>query len=35
MLPNHNYEVKKIMCMIAIKWTNIHTYPNDCVLYKK
>nr|KYP34267.1 hypothetical protein KK1_044801 [Cajanus cajan] len=33
MLPNRNYEAKKILCPMGLEYKKIHVYPNDCVLY--
>jgi len=33
-LPIHNYEAKKILCRMSLKYQKIHTCPNDCVLYR-
>ncbi|RDX79870.1 hypothetical protein CR513_39660, partial [Mucuna pruriens] len=34
-LPNCNYEVKKILYMIGMDYKKIHVCPNDCILYGK
>nr|KYP57386.1 hypothetical protein KK1_003647 [Cajanus cajan] len=33
MLPNRNYEVKKILCPMGLEYKKIHACPNDCILY--
>ncbi|XP_028799754.1 uncharacterized protein LOC114755053 [Neltuma alba] len=35
LLPDHNYEAKKILCPIGLGYKKIHACPNDCVLYRK
>jgi len=34
-LPNRNYEPKKILCPMGMEYKKIHACPNDCILYKK
>jgi len=34
-LPNHNYEAKKIFCLIGTEYEKIHACPNDFILYMK
>ena len=34
-LPNHNYEVKKILCSMGMEYKKIQACPNDCILYRK
>jgi len=34
MLPNCNYEAKKILCLMSLEYKKIHVYSNDCVLYR-
>jgi len=34
-LPNRNYEAKKILCPMGMKYKKIHACPNDCILYRK
>ncbi|KAK7342752.1 hypothetical protein VNO80_25708 [Phaseolus coccineus] len=34
-LPNRNYEVKKILCPMGMEYKKIHACPNDCALYIK
>ena len=33
-LPVRNYEAKKILCLKAMEYKKIHSYPNDCILYR-
>jgi len=33
-LPNHNYEAKKILCLMGMEYKKIHACPNDCILYR-
>jgi len=33
-LPNRNYEAKKILCSMGMEYKKIHSYPNDCILYR-
>nr|KYP64631.1 hypothetical protein KK1_019233 [Cajanus cajan] len=33
MLPNRNYEAKKILCPMGLEYKKIHACSNDCVLY--
>jgi len=32
-LTNRNYEAKKILCPMGMKYKKIHSCPNDCILY--
>jgi len=34
-LPNHNYEAKKIVCLMGMEYKKIHACLNGCILYKK
>ena len=34
-LPNRNYEAKKIFCPIDMEYKKIHACSNDCILYRK
>jgi len=34
MLPIHNYEAKKIICLMGLEYQKIHACSNDCVLYR-
>jgi len=34
-LPTRNYDVKKILCPMGMKYKRIHACPNDCILYRK
>ena len=34
-LPNHNYEAKKVLCPMGMEYKKIHACPNDCILYRK
>jgi len=34
-MPTCNYDSKKILCSMGMKYKKIHACPNDCVLYKK
>ncbi|XP_028800088.1 uncharacterized protein LOC114755378 [Neltuma alba] len=34
-LPDRNYEAKKILCPMGLGYKKIHACPNDCVLYRK
>ena len=33
-LPNQNYEAKKILFPLGMKYRKIHSCPNDCILYR-
>ena len=33
-LPKSYYQVKKILCLMGMKYQKIHACPNDCILYK-
>jgi len=33
MLPKNNYEAKKILCPMGMKYWKIHACPNDCIYY--
>ena len=33
-LPKSQYEVKKILCPVGMKYQKIHACPNDCILYR-
>ena len=33
-LPKSYYQVKKILCLMDMKYQKIHACPNDCILYK-
>jgi len=35
MLPNQNYDAKNILCSMGMKHKRIHSYPDDCILYRK
>lgn len=34
-LPNRNYDAKKILCPISMNFKKVHACLKDCVLYKK
>jgi len=34
-LPNRNYEAKKIISPMVMKYKKTHACPNDCILYRK
>ena len=34
-LPTQNYDAKKILCLIGMKYKRIHACPNNCILYRK
>ena len=34
-LPTRNYDAKKILCLMGMKYKRIHACPNDCILDKK
>jgi len=34
-LPTQNYDTKKILCPMGMKYKRIHACPNDCILYSK
>jgi len=34
-LPDHNYEAKKVICLMGIEYKKINVCPNDCILYRK
>jgi len=34
-LPNRNYEIKKILCPMGMKYKKIHACPTDYILYRK
>jgi len=34
-LPTQNYNAKKILCPMVMKYKRIHACPNDCILYRK
>jgi len=33
-LPPTTYEAKKVVCPLGLDVQKIHTYPNDCILYR-
>ena len=33
-LPKSYYQVKKILCLMGMKYQKIHACPNDCILYR-
>jgi len=33
-LPNRNYEAKKMLCSIGISYERIYTCPNNCILFR-
>jgi len=34
-LPTRNYDAKKILCPMGMKYKRIHACANDCILYRK
>jgi len=33
-LPKSQYEAKKILCLVGMKYQKTHACPNDCILYR-